>query len=86
MRLRERVLLKAELKAIFQRQGYSDETFDDLYSGVLHLFDYASKFVHTLDRRGYYFTDPMAYREDAFLMYNLIISLLNLLHRKLRTI
>lgn len=86
LRLRDRVLLKAELKAIFTRQGYGDEAFDDLYLGVLHLFDYASKFVHNLDRKGNYFTEPMANREDAFLMFNLVVSLLNLLHRKLRSI
>jgi hypothetical protein len=84
LRLRERARIKAELKAIFTRQGYSDEAFDNLYLGVLHLFDYASKFVHRIDRGGNYFTKPLANREDAVLMYNLVISILNLLNRKLR--
>ncbi len=80
-----RVRLKEELKALFRHQQHDDNAFNTWYEGVLSFFDYSSKFVHILDRQGDYMLQPVCTREDAYLIYGLAISTLNLLFSKVRS-
>lgn len=76
---------KDELKQLFEKQQYSPEGFEDLYTGITAFFNYASKFIHDKDRQGQLNPVPLPGREDANFVYALSIGLLDILVQKVKT-
>lgn len=73
------------IKTILSKHGYSQEAADNLFSAIGGLFDYSSKFLHKLDRdRRTIPPEINAEKEDAYLVYTLSVTLVNLLTQKVR--
>ncbi len=68
---------------IMEEQGYSEEAATALTAAVGSLFDYGSKFVKKT-KKGELLPKINAEKEDAYLIYSLSISLVNLLTQKIR--
>lgn len=73
------------IKSILGKHGYSEEAANSLVNGVKCLFDYSSKFLHRVEKDGKTIAPEIkAEKEDAYLIYSLSVSLLNLLAQKAR--
>ena len=68
---------------LIEKQGYSEEAASALTAGIGSLFDYGSKFVKKT-KRGELLPKINAEKEDAYLIYSLSVSLVNLLTQKIR--
>ncbi len=74
--------LKKILGDSFVNQCFSDEAIDDFFRGINGLFNFASKFDHSTDRRGNFQKCPIANKEDAYMAYSIISNLLNVVSKK----
>lgn len=71
-----------ELKKLFKRDQHNDEGYQNFIDSHWKLFEYCSKFVHENDKNGEHKPIPIAYKEDAYLVYTLGVGLLNVIGRK----
>lgn len=70
------------LKELLAADGYSEEAINALEASFRGQFEFASKFVHREDRGKRLNPELHAQKEDAYLVYSIALSLLNLLARK----
>jgi hypothetical protein len=84
-----------EIKGLFRRDGYTDEAVNDLFgykdsNGTNHhgcfnnLFNFASKFIHKLDKKKEVQPDIKASKEDAYLIYATSMNIVNLISKKMQ--
>jgi len=79
---------KDSILSIFTDSGYTEEMASSLYESIRNLFDYASKYIHKLERTPDKAIMPQikAEKEDAYLIYASSATLINLLNRKISKI
>ena len=71
-----------DIKDLFQRNGYTEQAYEDLNKALVNLFNYSSKFHHKLDKEKKIMPDNKASKEDAYLIYSLSMQFLNLVLQK----
>ena len=71
-----------EVKDLLIKDGYSPEAFEDLNNSIKKLFNFASKFHHKENREKQIMQEIKASKEDAYLIYSLSMSLVNLISKK----
>jgi hypothetical protein len=65
------------------KNGYAREGADAFYKGITELFNFSSKFIHKVEKGGVKLLPEIkAQKEDAYMIYSLSASLLNLIARK----
>lgn len=74
------------LKALVEQDGLPPEAASDLTASLRHLFHYASKFSHRLDRKENVLPQFKASKEDAHLAFAITSGVVNLITSKLRRI
>ena len=76
--------LKQGFKELFLIRNKSDLGFEKFFESIQVLFDYASKHIHHRQRGSLRLQDiPTPQYEDAYMIYSICISLLNLIIHKL---
>ncbi len=75
--------LIADFDAALQACNHSADGIRDLKEGIKHLFHFGSKYIHDKDRTGILNPATIATKEDAYLMYSIGLSILNMLGSKL---
>lgn len=71
-----------EIKDLLITDGYTEQAFIELNKSLQNLFNYSSKFIHKLDKGKRLMPDIKASKEDAYLIYSLSMSLVNLISKK----
>lgn len=75
---------KADFDNKLKQLHHSDDGIQNLHNAIWQLFEYASKFIHNKNKIGEIQVEPIAQKEDAFLVYTLSIALYNQLIRILK--
>lgn len=75
--------LVADFDAALKACNHSDAGIKDLKEGIKHLFHFGSKYVHDTGLTGVLNPATIATKEDAYLMYSIGLSILNMLGSKL---
>lgn len=70
------------LKELFLKDNHSTSSFDTFLLGVDNFFDFTSKYFHDKDKAGAFNPVPNPTKEDAYLVYALALSLLNIIGKK----
>lgn len=78
----ELVRNEQQFSDLLKADGYSDDAIAALNGSFQKQFDFASKFVHRLDKGKKIAPELRASKEDAYLVYSIAMSLLNLIARK----
>lgn len=79
----ELVRAKKPMEELLIKNGYTQDASDAFYKGVTELFNFSSKFIHKVEKGGTKLLPEIkAEKEDAYLIYSLSASLLNLIARK----
>jgi len=74
---------EANVHDLLSRDGYPPDAITAFNESIKFQFEFASKFVHSLDRAGKKVLPAIqAKREDAYVCYSFAMSLLNLVSRK----
>jgi hypothetical protein len=73
-----------EIKDLLIRDGYTEPAFADLNESLKKLFDYSSKFHHKLDKEKKIMPEIKASKEDAYLIYSVSMSIVNLISKKMQ--
>ncbi len=79
----ENAALKTEFDAALLASNHDTDGISDLDKGVKGIYHYASKFVHARSKTGILKPNPIATKEDAYLMYSLCLNILNMVGSKL---
>lgn len=72
---------KEDLDNKLKQLHHSDEGIKNLHDAIRQLFEFSSKFLHTKNKKGDPQVEPIAQKEDAYLVYTLSIALYNQLIR-----
>jgi len=72
------------IKNLITGDGYPKEASDDLNGSLQKLFDYSSKFHHKLDKEKKIMPEIKASKEDAYLIYSVSMSIVNLISKKMQ--
>lgn len=79
----ELVREKKSIGDLLIKNGYTQDAADAFYEGITELFNFSSKFIHKVAKGGgKLLPEIKAEKEDAYLIYSLSASLLNLIARK----
>lgn len=73
-----------EIKDLLRRDGYTEEASKDLNESIKKLFDYSSKFHHREDKGKKIMPEIKASKEDAYLMYAISMTVVNLISKKMQ--
>lgn len=72
-----------EIIQLLKDDGYTEQAASDLNNAIKNLFDFTSKFIHSVDRAGNELNpDIQASKEDAYFVYTLCVTLVNLISKK----
>ena len=72
-----------DFKDLLLRDGYSEQAFENLNQSIKELFKFSSKFIHKEDMgKKEIMPEIKASKEDAYLIYSLSMSLVNLISKK----
>lgn len=69
---------------LFKKNGYTEESIDDLLNCSKNLFNFSSKFIHATDRSKDINPIINASKEDAYMIYAISMAFLNLISKKLQ--
>jgi len=76
---------EALIKETLCKHGGDEVACNSLLGSIKSLFEYGSRFIHKVDKDGKTLPpDILAQKEDAYLVYSMSVSLLNLIAQKAR--
>ena len=91
----ELVRSENEMRELLKKDGFTEEAITDLFGGqdsngnkhngcLTSLFNFSSKFLHKLDKGQRIQADIKASKEDAYLIYGIAVSVVNLISKKMQ--
>ena len=73
-----------EIKKLFIIDEFTDGAYNDLNESLKSLFNFSSKFHHSLDKKNNLMPRIKASKEDAYLIYTISVTIVNLISKKLQ--
>jgi len=75
-----------EIKKLFIVDGFTNEAYEDLNRSLQSLFNFSSKFHHSENKTKELMPQIKASKEDAYLIYTISITIVNLISKKIAKI
>ncbi|MHB1664267.1 MAG: hypothetical protein ACYCT7_03250 [bacterium] len=75
---------QGEIKNLFIEDGFTDEAYNNLNNSLQSLFDFSSKFHHSVSQTKKVMPKIKASKEDAYLIYTISMTIVNLISKKLQ--